>query len=120
MPGIPPAGPVADRASLSSRLQEHFGFRAFRRGQEQAVRSALEGRDTLVLMPTGSGKSLCYQLPALEMEGATVVVSPLIALMKDQAEALRSRGFAALLRNKVEPQPGIVDEAAALGRAASD
>ncbi len=63
------------------------------------VRSALEGRDTLVLMPTGSGKSLCYQLPALEMEGATVVVSPLIALMKDQAQALRARGFAALVIN---------------------
>ncbi|QEH38788.1 ATP-dependent DNA helicase RecQ [Aquisphaera giovannonii] len=100
MPGTQPAaGPVHDRAALSRRLQEHFGFRRFRRGQEQAVRSALLGQDTLVLMPTGSGKSLCYQLPALEAEGATIVVSPLIALMKDQVESLRSRGLPALMIN---------------------
>src|SRR5262245_3633293 len=59
----------------------------------EAVRHAFEGRDTLVVMPTGSGKSICFQLPALELKGTTVVVSPLIALMKDQADALRSRGI---------------------------
>ena len=80
------------RGELTRRLREHFGFRRFRPGQEKAVRAALEGRDTLVIMPTGSGKSLCFQLPALELEGTTVVVSPLIALMKDQADALRAQG----------------------------
>src|SRR5690606_7023743 len=77
------------------RLQTHFGFRRFREGQIEAVRSAMSGRDTVVVMPTGSGKSLCYQLPALELEGMTVVVSPLIALMKDQADALARRGITA-------------------------
>ena len=81
-----PIVPTARR--LREKLQDHFGFRRFRPGQVQAVRTALEGRDTLVVMPTGSGKSLCYQLPALEMEGMTVVVSPLIALMKDQCDHL--------------------------------
>src|SRR5439155_9552291 len=65
----------------------------FRPGQARAVRSALAGRDTLVVMPTGSGKSLCFQLPGLELDGTTVVVSPLIALMKDQADSLRERGI---------------------------
>jgi ATP-dependent DNA helicase RecQ len=84
---------AAERARLTDRLRQHFGFRRFRPGQEKAIRSALQGRDTLIIMPTGSGKSLCFQLPALEMEGATIVVSPLIALMKDQAESLRGKGF---------------------------
>jgi ATP-dependent DNA helicase RecQ len=78
--------------ALTARLREHFGFRRFRPGQEAAVRAALAGRDTLVLMPTGSGKSLCFQLPSLEMEGSTVVVSPLISLMKDQTDALERKG----------------------------
>ncbi len=78
---------------LTRALQERFGFRRFRPGQRQAVESAIRGRDTLVLMPTGSGKSLCFQLPALELPGTTIVVSPLIALMKDQADALRRRGI---------------------------
>ena len=79
-------------AGLTAKLREHFGFRRFRAGQADAVRATLAGRDTLVLMPTGSGKSLCFQLPGLEMEGATVVVSPLISLMKDQTDALLERG----------------------------
>ncbi len=82
-----------DRAGLVRRLREHFGFRRFRPGQERVVQSALDGRDTLVIMPTGSGKSLCFQLPALVIGGTTVVVSPLIALMRDQAEALLARGI---------------------------
>ncbi|MFL5896350.1 MAG: RecQ family ATP-dependent DNA helicase [Thermoleophilaceae bacterium] len=77
---------------LTAALHEHFGFRDFRPGQEQAVRAALAGRDTLVVMPTGSGKSLCYQLPALMRDDLTVVVSPLVALMQDQVDALRARG----------------------------
>src|SRR5689334_9889765 len=82
---------VSSRA-LRERLRAHFGFRRFRPGQLEAVKCAMEGRDVLIVMPTGSGKSLCFQLPALELEGTTVVVSPLIALMKDQADSLRERG----------------------------
>ena len=84
---------------LRARLREHFGFRRFRPGQVEAVQSAMEGRDTLVVMPTGSGKSVCFQLPALELEGTTIVVSPLIALMKDQVDRLRERGMSAVAIN---------------------
>src|SRR3954468_3708589 len=73
-------------------LHELFGFSAFRPGQRKAVQAALEGRDALVVMPTGSGKSLCYQLPGLALDGLTLVVSPLVALMRDQYEALRAAG----------------------------
>jgi ATP-dependent DNA helicase RecQ len=85
---------VAKKApdNLAAKLQRHFGLKRFRPGQAEAVGAALKGRDVLVIMPTGSGKSLCYQLPAMEADGATVVVSPLIALMKDQADGLRSYG----------------------------
>ena len=69
-------------------LKQHFGFDAFRPGQEEAVRAALEPRDVLVVMPTGAGKSLCYQLPALMRDDLTIVVSPLVSLMQDQVEAL--------------------------------
>src|ERR1044072_5710434 len=79
--------------ALKGIIREHFGFRRFRPGQEDVVRSALDGRDTVVVMPTGSGKSLCFQLPALALEGTTIVVSPLISLMKDQADALQQRGI---------------------------
>ena len=68
-----------------------FGYAEFREGQLRALRALYEGRDALVIMPTGSGKSLCYQIPALVLEGVTVVVSPLIALMKDQVDALSLR-----------------------------
>jgi ATP-dependent DNA helicase RecQ len=79
--------------SLDVALQEHFGFSAFRPGQRDACEAALAGRDVLVVMPTGSGKSLCYQLPALLRDDLTVVVSPLVALMQDQVEALEARGL---------------------------
>ena len=84
--------------SLTS-LHEHFGFAEFREGQREVVGAILEGKDAVVVMPTGSGKSLCYQLPAMMMTGATVVVSPLIALMKDQVDALRARGLPATFIN---------------------
>src|SRR5438105_2377931 len=80
--------PVMD---LSSALQEHFGFAGFRPGQEEAVGAAVDGRDVLVVMPTGAGKSLCYQLPALVREDLTLVVSPLVSLMQDQVDALGGR-----------------------------
>ncbi|HVT13696.1 MAG TPA: RecQ family ATP-dependent DNA helicase [Fimbriimonadaceae bacterium] len=80
---------------LSALLATHFGFDSFRPGQEQIIRALLNGRSALAVFPTGGGKSLCYQLPALEIEGLTLVVSPLIALMKDQIDFLRSRGIAA-------------------------
>ena len=80
-------------------LREVFGYEAFRGGQEPLIRSILSGRDTLGIMPTGAGKSLCYQVPALAMEGITVVVSPLISLMKDQVEALIQAGVPAAYLN---------------------
>jgi ATP-dependent DNA helicase RecQ len=78
---------------LDSGLQEYFGFGSFRPGQREACAAAAEGRDVLVVMPTGSGKSLCYQLPALLRDDLTIVVSPLVALMQDQVDALRARGL---------------------------
>jgi len=80
-------------------LREHFGFPDFREGQSEVVAAILEGKDAVVVMPTGSGKSLCYQLPAMMLEGATIVVSPLIALMKDQVDALQARGLPATFIN---------------------
>ncbi|MBN7825720.1 DNA helicase RecQ [Bowmanella dokdonensis] len=78
-----------------SVLREVFGYNSFREGQEQVIQACLAGRDSLVLMPTGGGKSLCYQVPALLMPGLTLVVSPLISLMKDQVDALLACGVSA-------------------------
>ena len=80
-------------------LQKYFGFREFLDGQETVIANIVGGRDTMVIMPTGGGKSLCYQLPAMVMDGVTVVVSPLIALMKDQVDALERRSIPATLIN---------------------
>ena len=80
---------------LVSTLQRHFGYGSFRTGQEALVRAVLEGRDVLAVMPTGSGKSLGFQLPALMLPGTTLVVSPLISLMKDQVDELDRRGIRA-------------------------
>jgi ATP-dependent DNA helicase RecQ len=78
---------------LHQLLHQHFGFREFLEGQERVIQSIVDGNDALVIMPTGGGKSLCYQLPALALEGITVVVSPLIALMKDQVDGLAEKNI---------------------------
>jgi ATP-dependent DNA helicase RecQ len=86
--GVPSAEPI-------DLLKERFGFDAFRPGQEAVIKTVLAGRSALAVFPTGSGKSLCYQLPALQLPGITIVVSPLIALMKDQIDFLVGRGIPA-------------------------
>jgi len=80
-------------------LQDTFGYQHFRPGQQTIINAALSGRDCLVVMPTGGGKSLCYQIPALVQEGLTLVVSPLISLMKDQVDQLLANGVAAACLN---------------------
>src|SRR3982751_5774074 len=82
-------------ADLHDTLRRVFGFSAFRQGQQRAIEALLAGRSVLAIFPTGGGKSLCYQLPALHLEGVTLVISPLIALMKDQIDALTRLGVAA-------------------------
>src|ERR1700753_3843010 len=76
--------------SLLAHLQEQFGFDAFKDNQDSIIQSLLAGKDTFVIMPTGGGKSLCYQLPAMISEGCAIIVSPLIALMKNQVDLVRS------------------------------
>ncbi|MCZ6481836.1 MAG: RecQ family ATP-dependent DNA helicase, partial [Alphaproteobacteria bacterium] len=97
-------------------LKEVFGFDDFRPGQEQAVDALLAGRNVLTVMPTGSGKSLCFQVPALIRGGITIVVSPLVALMRDQVAALRLAGVAADAINSSRDR---ADNVAAWRRAAS-
>src|SRR5438270_13056820 len=87
----------AHATNTPDELLARFGLDEFRPGQREAVSAALERRDTLVVMPTGGGKSLCYQLPALAGDGLVVVVSPLIALMSDQAQRLRRAGVNAAM-----------------------
>lgn len=90
---------TADLSSVNRTLKAVFGFDALRPGQDEVVEAIMSGRDALAIMPTGKGKSLCYQLPALCRPGVTIVVSPLIALMKDQVDALIARGVAAAAIN---------------------
>jgi ATP-dependent DNA helicase RecQ len=103
---------------LERSLHEHFGFAEFRPGQREACEAALGGRDVLVVMPTGSGKSLCYQLPALLRDDLTIVVSPLVSLMQDQVDALRARGLGSKVA-LVNAQQDFGANAAAVERAAA-
>ena len=86
-------------SDIYSPLKEVFGYSTFRPLQEDIVRTVLSGNDALVIMPTGGGKSMCFQLPALLFPGVTVVISPLIALMKDQVDGLRANGISAAYLN---------------------
>jgi ATP-dependent DNA helicase RecQ len=104
MPSIPQAAhpgynPRMSEVDLHAALRTHFDFPAFRPGQAEALAHVLNGQHTLVVMPTGSGKSLIYQLAALQLPGVTLVISPLIALMKDQVDSLTRRGIAATFIN---------------------
>jgi ATP-dependent DNA helicase RecQ len=85
--------------TLHAKLKENFGFEKFRPNQEEIINCILSGKDTLAIMPTGGGKSICFQLPALVLSGITIVISPLIALMKDQVDSLRANGIDACFIN---------------------
>ena len=81
--------------ALHNALRHYFGYERFRVGQEEIITEIINKKPVLAVLPTGAGKSLCFQLPSLLMEGITLVISPLISLMKDQAEALQERGIGA-------------------------
>lgn len=102
---------------INELLRRHFGYNSFRAQQEAIIRHTLAGGDSLVLMPTGGGKSICYQIPALAMTGTAIVVSPLISLMKDQVETLRSNGIEAeaLNSNNDQTQDTIIRRKCAQG-----
>ncbi|GHV37314.1 hypothetical protein FACS18949_17530 [Clostridia bacterium] len=97
-------------SSATEILRQYYGYSEFRQGQAETIAAILGGRDCLAVMPTGAGKSLCYQVPALLFDGVTLVVSPLISLMRDQVMALKENGVAAaykrllLTRTAIEPR----------------
>lgn len=100
---------VLSSSRMHSVLHQYFGYTAFRPLQEEIIRDVLDGKDVFVLMPTGGGKSICYQLPSLLLDGVTVVVSPLISLMKDQVDGLEANGIAAACMNSTQSAREIRD-----------
>ena len=86
---------IIDSDFLHRALQHFYGYSSFRTGQEEIISEILHGQPVLAVLPTGAGKSICFQLPSLLLKGVTLVISPLISLMKDQAEALTARGIPA-------------------------
>ncbi len=92
-------GVTRELPKIRRTMREVFGLQKMRPGQEEVIRSVIAGRDTLAIMPTGAGKSLCYQLPALHLPGTTVIISPLISLMKDQVDKLSDAGVEAAQLN---------------------
>jgi len=110
----------ADPESLKRTLRQTFGIRQLRAGQEEVIANVLRGRDTLAIMPTGAGKSLCYQLPALHFAGTTVVVSPLISLMKDQTDKLDEAGVEAAQMNSALGERGQADTVARVAKGEPD
>jgi ATP-dependent DNA helicase RecQ len=109
MSNVSPQATDWSGSALEQALQQHFGYAAFRVGQRDVIVSALHNQDLLVVMPTGAGKSLCFQLPALLKPGMMVVVSPLISLMQDQVQALQARDIAATFLNSSLPPTAIRD-----------
>ncbi|WP_087023224.1 ATP-dependent DNA helicase RecQ [Thaumasiovibrio subtropicus] len=100
---------MSDAPTPQQVLEEVFGYDSFRDGQADVIEAAVEGRDCLVIMPTGGGKSLCYQVPALVRRGLTLVISPLISLMKDQVDQLRANGVAAACINSTMAREELID-----------
>src|SRR3954469_12521064 len=90
---------VEEKDTLKDRLKEIFGYSQFRGNQERIIRNLLDGKNTFVIMPTGAGKSLCYQLPAMINDGLAIVISPLIALMKNQVDQMNAYGVNARFLN---------------------
>ena len=103
IPNTTQDSPLPPAATPETVLKDVFGYDAFREGQGDVIHHVCNGGDALVLLPTGGGKSLCYQIPALVMQGTTIVVSPLISLMQDQVEQLLALGVSAAYLNSTLP-----------------